>query len=87
MIDKSTQDSNPHPILYRLSWRVLDKLNNENQNYWSIFAFFLYQLSLRLGFMPNLSSCSKCNSKMIYGGIDELIEVFNNTRENIINNY
>ena len=31
IIDKSTQDSNPHPVLYRLGWRVLDKLNNENQ--------------------------------------------------------
>jgi len=71
MIDKSTQDSNPHPILYRLSWRVLDELNNEKQNYLCVFLFFLYQLSLRLGFMPNLSNCRKCNSKMMQGGIDE----------------
>lgn len=70
MIDKFTQDSNPHSILYHLSWRVLEKLNDENQNQWFVFAFFLYQLSLRLGFMPNLSSCSKCNSKMMQGGID-----------------
>ena len=72
IIDKSTQESNPHPILYRLSWRVLDKLNNENQNHESIFAFFLYQFSLRMGFMPNVSNCGKCNSKIIQGGIDEL---------------
>jgi DNA repair protein RecO (recombination protein O) len=71
MIDKCTQDDNPHPILYRLIWRVLDKLNDENQNQWRIFAFFLYHLSLRLGFMPNLSNCSKCNSTMIQGGIDK----------------
>ena len=71
IIDKSTQDSNPHPVLYRLSWRVLDKLNNENQNYDSIFAFFLYQFSLRMGFMPNLSNCGKCNNKIIQGGIDK----------------
>ena len=71
MIDKATQDGNPHPVLYRLSWRVLEKLNNEDQNYWGIFAFFLYHLSLRLGFMPNLSNCNKCNSKMIKGGIDK----------------
>ena len=72
IIDKSTQDSNPHQILYRLSWRVLDKLNNEKQNCWCVFVFFLYQLSLRLGFMPNLSNCNKCNSKMIQGAIDKL---------------
>ena len=70
MIDKSTQDSNPHPVLYRLIWRVLKKLNSEDQNYWGVFAFFLYHLSLRLGFMPNLSNCNKCNSKMLKGGID-----------------
>ena len=40
IIDKSTQDNNPHPVLYRLSWRILDKLNNEKQNYWAVFAFF-----------------------------------------------
>lgn len=71
MIDKCTLDSNPHPILYRLGWRVLDKLNDENQNQWRVFVFFLYHLSLRLGFMPDLSNCSKCNSKMTHGGINK----------------
>ena len=43
IIDKSTLVSSPYPILYRLGWRVLDKLNNETQNFWFVFAFFLYQ--------------------------------------------
>lgn len=71
IIDKATLDCNPYPVLYRLGWRVLDKLNDDSQNFWLVFAFFLYQLSIRLGFMPNLKSCSKCNSEMSQGGIDE----------------
>jgi DNA repair protein RecO (recombination protein O) len=73
IIDKSTLESNPYPILYRLGWRALDKLNDKNQNQWVVFAFFLYQLSLRLGFMPNLSNCSQCNNKMTQGRIDKFI--------------
>ena len=44
IIDKSTLESDPYPILYRLGWRALDKLNDENQNQWVVFAFFLYKL-------------------------------------------
>ena len=71
IIDKSTLESNPSPILYRLGWRVLDKLNDKNQNFWFVFAFFLYQFSIRLGFMPNLKNCSKCNKDIIQGSIDD----------------
>ena len=70
IIDKATLDCNPYPVLYRLGWRVLDKLNDETQNFWLVFAFFLYQLSIRMGFMPNLKNCSKCPSEMSQGGID-----------------
>ena len=71
IIDKATLDYSPYPVLYRLGWRVLDKLNDKTQNIWLVFAFFLYQLSIRLGFMPNLKSCSKCNSVISHGGIDD----------------
>ena len=71
IIDKSTLESNPYPILYRLGWRVLDKLNDKNQNFWIVFAFFLYQFSIRLGFMPNLKNCSKCNKDIIQGSIND----------------
>ena len=71
IIDKSTSESNPYPILYRLGWRALDKLNDENQNLWFVFAFFLYQVLLRLGFMINLNNCSKCNQDVIRGGLDD----------------
>ena len=70
MMDKSTLDNNPFPILYRLGWRVLKKLNDEKQNIWLVFVFFLYQLSLRLGFLPNIKKCSKCNADLISGCFD-----------------
>ena len=71
IIDKSTLESNPYPILYRLGWRALDKLNDQNQNFWFVFAFFLYQVLLRLGFMMNLNNCCKCNQAVIRGGLDD----------------
>ena len=71
MMDKSTLDNNPFPILYRLGWRVLEKLNDEKQNIWLVFVFFLYQLSLRLGFLPNLKKCSKCNADLTSGCFDD----------------
>jgi len=70
MMDKSTLDNNPFPILYRLGWRVLEKLNDKKQNIWLVFVFFLYQLSLRLGFLPNIKKCSKCNADLISGCFD-----------------
>ena len=71
IIDKATLECKHYPSLYRLGWRVLDKLNDETQNFWLVFAFFLYQLSIRLGFMPNLKNCSKCSSEMSQAGIDD----------------
>ena len=71
MMDKSTMDNNPFPILYRLGWRVLKKLNDEKQNIWLVFIFFIYQLSLRLGFLPNLKKCSKCNTYLTSSGFDD----------------
>ena len=71
MMDKSTMDNHPFPILYRLGWRVLKKLNDEKQNIWLVFIFFLYQLSLRLGFLPNLKKCSKCNAYLTSSWFDD----------------
>ena len=71
MMDKSTMENNPFPILYRLGWRVLKKLNDEKQNIWLVLLFFLYQLSLRLGFLPNLKKCSKCNAYLTSSWFDD----------------
>ena len=70
ILDKSTPDNNILNVLYRLVWRVLEKLNDPTSNYWLIFAFYFYQLSLRLGFMPNLQSCCKCKMKLTHAYID-----------------
>ena len=71
IIDKSTLEKNPYPILYRLGWRVLDKINDENQNFLFVFTFFLYQLLLRLGFMINLNNCKNCARDVTQGGMDD----------------
>jgi len=70
-LDKSTQEKNPIPILYRLGWRVLEKMNHSDVNYWMVFTFYLYQLSLRLGFMPNLKTCCQCKAVISHALIDE----------------
>ena len=70
-LDKSTPASHSFPILYRLGWRVLDKLNNADVNFWLVFAFYLYQLSLRLGFMPNLKTCCQCKSIFSHAFIND----------------
>ena len=70
-LDKSTPASNSFPILYRLGWRVLDKMNHTDVNFWLVFVFYLYQLSLRLGFMPNLKTCCQCKSVFSHAFIND----------------
>ena len=70
ILDKSTPPNNSFPVLYRLVWRVLDKMNHADMNYWMVFIFYLYQLSLRLGFMPNLKTCCQCKSGFSHAFID-----------------
>lgn len=70
ILDKSTQEENPNIILYKLIWRVLDKLNDLNVNELAVFAFYLYQFSLRIGYMPNISVCNQCDLIMDRGGIN-----------------
>ena len=72
-LDKATSINNPMPILYRLIWRVLEKMNFDNVNFWMIYSFYLYQLAVRLGFMPNLTSCHKCHSILSKAFIDDYL--------------
>ena len=64
MLDKSTLDNNPSRVLYRLGWRILEKLNENKSDVFLVFAFFLYQLSLRIGFMPEIKQCRKCKTRL-----------------------
>jgi len=73
LLDKSTPNNNALPVLYKLVWRVLEKLNDPSTNYWFIFAFYFYQLTLRLGFMPNLQSCCQCEQKLTHAFIDNRV--------------
>ena len=52
-------------------WRVLDKINHADVNLGMVFAFYLYQLSLQLGFMPNIKTCCQCNSVFNHAFIDD----------------
>ena len=69
-LDKTTPEHNPIPILYKLTWRVLNKIDEENVNFWTAFSFFLYHLAVRSGFMPNLESCRNCHTKIQKANID-----------------
>ena len=48
-----------------------DKMNQVDMNFWMVFAFYLYQLSLRLGFMPNLKTCCQCKSVFNHAFIND----------------
>tara|TARA_Y100001960_G_C14637669_1_gene809118 strand:- start:72 stop:818 length:747 start_codon:yes stop_codon:yes gene_type:complete len=69
-LDKTTPDNNPLPVLYKLTWRVLNKIDEKNVNHWMVFSFFLYHLAVRLGFMPNLESCRNCHAQIQEAHID-----------------
>ena len=69
-LDKTTPINNPMPILYRLTWRVLNKINEKDINFWEAFSFYLYHLAVRLGFMPNLESCRICHMQLQTANID-----------------
>ena len=69
-LDKTTLQNNPMPILYRLTWKVLNKINENNVNFWIAFSFYLYHLAVRLGFMPNTNSCRNCQTKLQDANID-----------------
>ena len=51
-------------------WRILDKLDDINTNELIVFAFYLYQLSLRIGYMINVSICHQCMNVMNKGWIN-----------------
>ena len=69
-LDKTTPQNNPMPILYRLTWKVLNKMDESNINFWTTFSFYLYHLAVRLGFMPIIDSCRNCQTKLQIANID-----------------
>ena len=64
ILDKLLQENDTDPIIFRLSIKTLIALKTTQINYDVIFSFFLLQLFIRLGFMPELNKCSSCNSNL-----------------------
>ena len=60
ILDKLLHENDIDPIIFRLSIRTLSALKLAQINYDIVFSFFLLQLSVRLGFMPELNKCCNC---------------------------
>ena len=64
IINQTSQAENSCNIIFRLSHKVLSKINNEiNGNSELYFVFFQIQLLRYLGYQPIIDRCSKCNRK------------------------
>ena len=71
ILDKLIQENDIDPIIFRLGTRILLTLKSGQINYDIVFSFFLLQLSIRLGFMPELNKCCNCSSNLTTAKFDE----------------
>ncbi|MBT5078090.1 MAG: DNA repair protein RecO [Candidatus Marinimicrobia bacterium] len=71
VLDKLIHENDIDPIIYRLSIKTLSALKNSSANYDIMFSFFLLQLSIRLGFMPELNQCCNCSNILESAKFDE----------------
>ena len=71
ILDKLLQENDTDPIIFRLSIRTLSALKSAQINYNIVFSFFLMQLSIRLGFMPELDKCCNCFANLEAAKFDE----------------
>ena len=71
ILDKLLQENDTDPIIFRLSIRTLSALKSPQINYNIVFSFFLLQLSIRLGFMPELNKCCNCFANLEEAKFDE----------------
>jgi DNA repair protein RecO (recombination protein O) len=71
ILDKLLQENDTDPIIFRLSIKTLLALKATQINYDIIFSFFLLQLSIRLGFMPELNKCCSCFSNLKIATFDK----------------
>lgn len=70
ILDKTSHDNDPVPILFRLINSVLAHLDIDSTNKDNIFGFFLYQFALRQGFKPEIKVCSNCNAPFHIASFD-----------------
>ncbi len=70
ILDKTSHDNDPVPILFRLANSVLCQFNSADVNHDNIFGFFLYQFALRQGFKPEIHTCANCNTALSTASFD-----------------
>ena len=64
IVNQTSQAENSCNIIFRLSHKVLKKINDDkNNNSELYFIFFQIQLLRYLGYQPIIDRCSKCNIK------------------------
>ena len=71
ILDKLFHENDTDPIIFRLSIKTLSSLKSSQINYNIVFSFFLLQLSVRLGFMPELNKCCNCSKYLKMAKFDE----------------
>jgi DNA repair protein RecO (recombination protein O) len=71
ILDKLLHENDIDPIVFRLSIKILSALKSTQINYDILFSFFLLQLSVRLGFMPELNKCCNCFINLETAKFDE----------------
>jgi len=71
ILDKLLHENDTDPIIFRLCIKTLSTLKDTNIHYEIIFSFFLLQLSIRLGFMPELKQCCNCSKVLVTAKFDE----------------
>jgi DNA repair protein RecO (recombination protein O) len=71
ILDKLFHENDVDPIIFRLTIKTLSCLKSSQINYNIVFSFFLLQLSVRLGFMPELNQCCNCSMYLKTAKFDE----------------
>jgi DNA repair protein RecO (recombination protein O) len=61
----------PSDIIFRLTYKVLESLDNVKNKYIDVlFIFFLLQYLIYLGYRPSVKKCIQCNKKIVSGKFD-----------------
>lgn len=61
IINRTFEEGYQHPIVFRLIYKILNKLSSNILSNKITFIFFLFHLSKQLGFMPNINQCYHCS--------------------------
>jgi DNA repair protein RecO (recombination protein O) len=70
MLDRAVDDSDPHPILYRLITSTIRTLDQSAGNEMVILHFYQLHLAKQLGFGPRISVCNQCGKDLQRATLD-----------------